>query len=101
MAAVFPVFVLMDRHLEDKDDELTKLGKKNGPPNQVTWYLLDELKGTSQIFLLRARMAIVSPVANSTHLSSAASEASPFTSRWTRSSNNQRLDRHVKKQLSS
>jgi len=47
-----------------------------------TWYLLVELKGISQTFLLRFLIPMTSPKASSMHLSNAASEASPLTSRF-------------------
>jgi hypothetical protein len=46
-----------------------------------TFYLLLDLNGTLQTLELRDRMAIASPVANSIHLSKAASEASPLIPR--------------------
>lgn len=45
-----------------------------------TWYLLVELKGISQAFLLRFLIESTSPRANSMHFSRAASDASPATS---------------------
>lgn len=45
-----------------------------------TWYLLVELKGISQAFLLRFLIDKTSPRASSIHLSKAASDASPATS---------------------
>ena len=45
-----------------------------------TWYLLVELNGTSQDFLLRARYSLTLPIDSSTHLSSADSDASPLHS---------------------
>ena len=45
-----------------------------------TWYLLVELNGTSQHFLLRARYSLTLPIDSSTHLSNADSDASPLHS---------------------
>ena len=82
VAAVVLVFVLVDRHLNRRTKSVRLSRKAVVVGSECTWYLLEELKGISQIFLLRARKAMASPVASSTHLSSAASEASPLTSRY-------------------
>jgi len=47
---------------------------------QPTWYLLVELNGISQIFLLRALYSVTRPMESSTHLRRADSEASPLHS---------------------
>ena len=46
----------------------------------LTWYLLEELKGISTIFLLRRRNSVTWPMDNSTHFNRADSEASPLHS---------------------
>lgn len=53
----------------------------------LTWYLLVELKGISQIFLFRRLNSVTFPMDSSTHLSSADSEASPLHSLRTQTKN--------------
>ena len=67
----------------DNPIKTNKSGKSNSDRksnNHCTWYLLVELNGISQTFLLVLRNSSTCPIDSSTHLSSADSEASPLQS---------------------